>query len=106
MDMAQITKRGFIFLAHATRKVRIVQMLIARRLRHILQHCEPVLDRPLAIRRQLLPLGQHIVLDVHLLFRGHALPDFGAPAHIVLLLRRKLVEASLILLQPLTLFRR
>ena len=105
MQMAPISECGFIFLAHAPREVRIVQMLIARRLRHILQHREPVLDRSLAIRRQLLPPGQHIVLHVRLLLRSHTLPDFGAPAHVVLLRGRELVEASLILLQPLTLFR-
>ena len=105
MQMAQISECGFIFLTHPLREVRIVQMLIARRLRHILQHREPVLDRSLALRRQLLPTGQHIVLDVRLLLRSHALPDFGAPAHVVLLRGRELVEAPLILLQPLTLFR-
>jgi hypothetical protein len=42
---------------------------------------------------------------VDLLFRSHVLPDLGAPAHVVLLLRRQPLEAPLILLQPLALFR-
>jgi hypothetical protein len=105
VQMAQIPKRGFIFLAHAAREVRIAQMLIARRLRHILQHRQPVLDRPLPVRRHLLPPGEHLILDVRLLLLSHALPHFGAPPHVVLLLRRQLFEASLILLQPLALFR-
>jgi hypothetical protein len=103
--MAQIPQHLLVFFAHAARKVWIVQMLIARRLRHILQHPEPVLDRPLPVRRQLLPPGEHIILDVRLLLRSHALPHFGAPPHVVPLLRRQLLEASLILLQPLALFR-
>ena len=79
-------------------------MLIARRLRHILQHRQPVLNRPLPVRRHLLPPGEHIIPDVRLLLRSHALPHFRAPPHVVLLLRRQLFEASLILLQPLALF--
>jgi hypothetical protein len=36
VQVAQVPKRGLIFLAHPTCKVRIAQVLIARRLRHIL----------------------------------------------------------------------
>ncbi len=105
MEMAQISKRGFIFFAHAARKVRIAQMLIARRLRHVLQHRQPVLDRPLPVRRHLLPPRKNIILDVRLLLWRHLLPHMRTLAHILLLLRRQLVEAPLILLQCLALLR-
>lgn len=51
MHMAQVTQHGFIFLAHTASKVGVIQMLIPRRFRHVLQHIQSALDRALPPRR-------------------------------------------------------
>jgi hypothetical protein len=80
-------------------------MAVARRFRHIPQHPQPVLDGPLPIRRQLLPLGQHIIPQVTLLIRREPLPILCRTFHILLFLRRQLVELSLIFRQAAPLLR-
>jgi hypothetical protein len=80
-------------------------MPVARRFRHIPQHPQPVLDGPLPIRRQLLPLGQHIIPQVTLLIRREPLPILCRTFHILLFLRWQLVELSLIFRQAAPLLR-
>ena len=104
MHVAQFMQHGLVFFTHAARKIRIIQMLISRRLRHILQHAQPLPNRSLAVRGQLLPFRQHIIADVFALFRRHLLPDLRPIAQLLLLLRRQLIETPLILLQFLLLF--
>src|SRR5712692_1531050 len=106
MQVAQIAECIFVFFPHTLREIRVIQMLIPRRLRHILQHRQPVLDRPLPVRRQLFPPGQNIILDVRLLLWRHLLPHASALAHLLLLLRWQLPETPLVLPQPHSFIRR
>jgi hypothetical protein len=106
MQVAQIAERALVFFTHAPREIRVVQVLVSRRLRHILQHPKPVLYCPLPVRRQLFPPRQNIIPDVRLLLWRHLLPHTGALAHILLLLRWQLPELSLVLLQPHSFIRR
>src|SRR5216684_6314557 len=55
MQMAQVPQHGPIFFAHSPREIRIVQMLIPRRLRHVLQYAETLSDGPPPVGRQLFP---------------------------------------------------
>src|SRR5437667_7417474 len=64
MHVAQVAKQGFVFFAHAPREVRVTQMLIPRRLRHVLQDVQAALDRVPPRRRQLFPRRKHVVSDV------------------------------------------
>jgi hypothetical protein len=104
VDMAQIAKRGAIFRAHTASKVGVFQMLIARELRHVLENAEALLDGLFSLWRQITPVGQHFIFDVIALLRRHLLPDAFAVAQVLLLLRRQLPKASLILEYPLSLF--
>ncbi len=97
MQVAQVTQRGFIFLAHAPREIRIIQMLIARRLRHILQHAQSLLDRPLAVWRHLLPLWQDTSLDVLALFRRQPVPHLRALLQFLSLRRRQSLQTPVVL---------
>jgi hypothetical protein len=106
MQVAQIMQRALIFLTHAARKIRIAQPLIPRGFRHILQHAKPLLDRLLAVRRHLLPLGQHIVADMIALLRRHFLPNLRAFAKLLLLRRWQVPEPLLILEDSLFFLRR
>src|SRR5260370_38379900 len=81
VQMAQVAQRGFVFLAHAPREIRIIQMLIARRLRHVLEHAQSLLDRPLAVRRQLPPPRQDILLNVLALLRSKSAPPLRSLLH-------------------------
>ena len=105
MLVTQIPQHLPVIFAHPAREVRIIQMSVARRLRHILQHAQPVLNGPLPVRRQLLPPGQHIIPNVTLLLRREPLPILCRSLHLLLLLRRQLVELSLIFRQPISLLR-
>jgi hypothetical protein len=51
MLMTQVPQHLPVILAHPAREVRITQVPIARGLRHILQHAQPVLDSSLPVRR-------------------------------------------------------
>jgi len=83
MQMAQVAQRRLIFRAHAARKIRIVQVLIARGLRHVLQHAEPILNRASTVLRHAPPLWQHVVLDVVALRLRHLPPNVGAVGKIL-----------------------
>src|SRR5262249_49535155 len=89
---------GFVFFVHAAREVRIAQVLVARRLRHVLEHIQAAANGALAIRGKLLVLRSDIVLDVLPLLWGHAAPDALAVSELLLLLRREPAELLLILL--------
>ena len=102
--MAQIAQRSTVFFAHTPREVGVFQMLIARKLGHVLKHAQTLLNRFLSLWRQIAPVGQHFIFDVIALLRRHLLPDALAVAHILLLLRRQLPKALLILEHPLSLF--
>ena len=104
VKMAQIAQRGAVFFAHPASKVRVVQMLVARELRHILENAQTLLDGFLSLRRQSAPIRQHFIFNVIALLLGHLLPDPLAVAHVLLLLRRQLPKALLILQHPLLLF--
>ena len=97
VQMAQIAQRSAVFWAHAASEVRVVQMLIARELRHVLKNAQTLLDSFLSLRRQIAPSRQHFIFNVIALLRRHLLPDALAVAHILLLLRRQLPKALLIL---------
>jgi hypothetical protein len=104
VQMAQIAQRSAVFWAHAASEVRVVQMLIARELRHVLKNAQTLLDSFLSLRRQIAPSRQYFIFNVIALLRRHLLPDALAVAHILLLLRRQLPKALLILEHPLSLF--
>jgi hypothetical protein len=106
MQMAQIAQRALIFFAHPARKVRIIQPLIPRRLRHILQHPQPLLNRLAALRRHLLPFRQHIVAHVIALLRRHLLPHLRALLQLFLLHRRQIPQPLLVLRKSLPFQRR
>src|SRR3984893_12634662 len=104
MHMAQIAQRSAIFWTHTASKVRVVQMLVARVLRHVLEHAQALLDGFLSLWRQSAPARQHFIFNVIALLRGHLLPHPLAIAHVLLLLRRQLPKALLILEHPLSVF--
>ena len=104
MHMAQIAQRSAIFWTHTASKVRVVQMLVARVLRHVLEHAQALLDGFLSLWRQSAPARQHFIFNVIALLRCHLLPHPLAIAHVLLLLRRQLPKALLILEHPLSVF--
>ena len=104
VEMAQIAQRSTVFFAHTPREVGVFQMLIARKLGHVLKHAQTLLNRFLSLWRQIAPVGQHFIFDVIALLRRHLLPHVLAVAHVLLLLRRQLPKASLILKNPLPIF--
>ena len=79
-------------------------MLVARKLRHILENAQTLLNGFLSLWRQIAPVRQHFIFNVIALLLRHLLPDALAVAHILLLLRRQLPKALLILEHPLSLF--
>src|SRR5260370_335702 len=103
--MAQIAQRRFIFLAHPPREIRIIQMLVARRLRHVLQHAQSLLDRALGVRGHLLPLRQDITADVLALFRRQLIPHLRALLQFLPLCWRQFLQPPIVL-QDLLLFLR
>ena|SRR5690242_8408534 len=80
-------------------------MLIARRLRHILQYAQPLSDSSLPIGWQLLPLRQHIIFYVRLLLRGQPFPILICLLDFYPLLRRHAIELFTILQNSLLLLR-
>jgi len=79
-------------------------MLVARELRHILENAQTLLDGFLSLWRQSTPGRQHFIFNVIALLLRHLLPHAFAVAHVLLLLRRQLPKALLILQHPLPLF--
>jgi hypothetical protein len=95
--MAQVPKRGLVILAHPPREIRIIQVLVPRGLRHVLQHAQALLDGALAIWRHLLPPGQDIIADVLPLFRSQLTPHLSALLQFLPLSGWQLIEFLLIL---------
>jgi hypothetical protein len=102
--MAQIAERSAIFFAHTPSKVGVVQMLVACELRHILKNAQTLLDGFLSLWRQIAPRRQHFIFNVIALLLRHLLPYPLAVTHVLLLLRRQLPKALLILEHPLSIF--
>src|ERR1700722_8159175 len=105
MQVAQIPQRRPIFLAHPARKIRIVQPLVPRILRHILQQTQSLPDRLLTIGRHLSPTRQHIRADVLALLRCHPAPHLRAIPQHLLLSRRQTPQTLLVLQHSLPLLR-
>ena len=97
VQMAQIAQRSAVFWTHSASKVRVVKMLVAGKLRHVLENAQPLLDSFLSLWRQVAPVRQHFIFNVIALLLRHLLPDPLAVAHVLLLLRRQLPKALLIL---------
>jgi hypothetical protein len=104
VEMAQVAQRSAVLFAHPASEVRVVQMLIACELGHVLENAQTLLDSFLSLRRQIAPGRQHFIFNVIALLLRHLLPDPLAVAHVLLLLRRQLPKALLILEHPLSLF--
>ena len=64
MQVTQVMQRGPLLVAHPASEVGIVESLVARRFRHVLQHAELLLHHLLAVPRHLPPTRQDIILDV------------------------------------------
>jgi hypothetical protein len=106
MQVTQIPQRRLILVTHPLRKPRIIQPLIPRRLRHVLQHPQPIANRLLPVRRHLAPLRQHIVPHVIALLRRHPIPHLRAiPQHLLLRWRHAL-QPLFVLQSPLPVRRR
>jgi hypothetical protein len=97
VQVAQITQHAFIFFAHAPSEIRVIQMLVSRGLRHILQYTQPLLNRPLPIRRKLLPLRQDIALNVVALLGRQLTPIGSGLSHLLLLSRWQLLKVLVVL---------
>jgi len=104
MQMAQIPQGGPVFVAHPACERRIIQVSVASRFRHVLQHTQALLNSLLPLLRQIPPRRQYVVLDMVALLRRHLLPHPSAFPHVLLLLRRQLAEALLILDHSLAIF--
>lgn len=72
-------------------------MLVARELGHILENAKTLLNGFLSLRRQIAPGRQHFIFNMIALLLRHLLPNVLAVAHVLLLLRRQLLKALLIL---------
>ena len=106
MQMTQIPQRRLILFTHPLRKPRIIQPLISRRLRHILEHSQPIPNRLLPVRRHLPPLWQHIIPHVLALLRRHPVPHLRAIPQHLLLRRRQALQPLFVLQNPLPVRRR
>jgi len=104
VQMAQVAQRSAIFWTHPTSKVGILQVLVPCKLRHVLENAQTLLDGFLSFWRQIAPGWQHVIFNMITLLRRHLLPYPLAVAHVLLLLRRQLPKALLILEHPLSLF--
>lgn len=123
VQVAQVAERGSVLVIHAAGEVRVVEALIAREFRHVLQHAQALLNSLPAVLRKLLPLGHHVIADVLALLGSHALPDLIAftkilallrghavpvlktLANLGLLLRRQVVETLVVLEEALAVLR-
>ena len=106
MQVAQVSQRRFIFFTHATGKVRVVQVLIARGLRHIFQDAQAIFDGAFAVRRHLLPLGEHVVADMILLLPGQRIPDTYAILQFLSLRGRFFLQRAIVVENALFFLRR
>src|SRR6267378_3224895 len=98
--MAQVPQSGTFFVAEAADEIRIVQALIAGRLRHILQHTQLLLDYLLAIPWHLAPPGQYVVFDVLALLWRQAAPSAFLLLQISFLRRIHVVPLAELLANP------
>src|SRR5467141_2076550 len=77
--------------------------MVARGLRHILQHAQPLLNRLPALLRQLLPLRQDIITDVLALFRPQPAPHLRALLQFLPLFGWQVLQPSIVFQDPLPL---
>src|SRR5271154_2087576 len=89
--MAQILQHGLFVVAHTAREVWIVEPLIPRGLRHILQNAKLLLYNLPAVPGHLLPTREHIILDVVTLLRSEISPSIFVFAQLGLLLRGHMI---------------
>ena len=80
-------------------------MLVARTFRHILEHGEAILDGALAVRRHLLPLRVHIVLNMIPLRLRKTIPIVRAVIEFLALLRSQIMKSPIVFENFLLLFR-
>jgi hypothetical protein len=92
VHMAQIVQHRFIFVAHAAREVRIIQVLIPSRLGHVPQDGKPMLNGILTVLWHLLPLRNHFVSDMTLLYRRQLRPILGRLFLLLFLSRSELLK--------------
>jgi hypothetical protein len=85
MQMTQVPQRRLIIIAHSARELRIIQPLIPRGLRHILQHAQSLPNRLPPILRHLLPLRQYIIPNMILLLRTEPAPLLSSPVQFLFL---------------------
>jgi len=104
MQMTQIMQSLPVFVAHSPRKIRIAQPPVPRRLRHILQHTQLLLNHLLPLPRNLPPSRQNVVLHVAPLFRRHSPPGIFFRAKVRALLRVQSVPLIKLLPNPALLF--
>src|SRR5262249_4426722 len=111
----QVMQRGSFLVAHAAREVRIIEALIAGRLRHVLQDAEFLVDDLLALPGHLAHSWQNVISDVVALIRrkpppssfvfakrclllwGHVIPLVKLLTDLGLLVRRKILERLAVL---------
>ena len=123
MQMAQIVQRLPVLIIQSPREVWIVQSLIARPFRHVLQYTKLLLDHLLALPGNLSPSRQHLIFHIVALFWRHSPPRIFFRAQIrsllciqvvpliklladaVLLLRRKILKCSATLQHAIALLR-
>ena len=105
MHVRQIAQHRFVIFVHAAREVGIAQVLVARRLRHVLQHVQAAANGALTVRRKLLVFRRNVVLDVVLLVVAQAVPIFLAFLNLPFLRRGPFLIVFVIVQRPLLLLR-
>src|SRR5919109_216825 len=98
VHVTEVAQHGFVFFAHAACEIWIAQMLVARRLRHVLQHAQALPDGSLPVGRHLLPLRKHFILDVTLLLWRELPPGASVVSNLLLFLGRQPIEPFVVLL--------
>jgi hypothetical protein len=91
VSVAEVMQHGSFLVGHATGEVRIVQALITRGFRHILQDAELLFHHLLAVPRHLAPARKYVILDVVALLRREIPPGLLALAKVGALLRRHVI---------------
>jgi len=104
--MTQIMQSLPVLIAHSPREIRIAQPPVLRRLRHILQHSQLLLNRLLTLPRNLPPSRQNVVLHVAPLLWRHSPPGILLRTQVRSLLRVQTVPLIKLLPDPALLFRR
>jgi hypothetical protein len=104
--VAQVVQHGLFVVAHAAGEVRIIQALIARRFRHVLQHAELLFHDLLTVPGHLAPLWQNVVLNMVALVGSQVAPGLLVLAEAGLLLRRHVIPLTKLLANLALLVRR